>query len=104
MEFSFGDAELGGPLTLGFHEKGHFYNILNADACALAHPDFGKIVSGTRRFSEGVPYYHKRSHEGILRYLVVRRGDATGGNPREPHYVDPGGHRRSRLSAHAAEP
>ncbi|MCH4071864.1 23S rRNA (uracil(1939)-C(5))-methyltransferase RlmD [Pseudoramibacter sp.] len=78
MEFSFGDAELGGPLTLGFHEKGHFYNILNADACALAHPDFGKIVSGTRRFFEGVPYYHKRSHEGILRYLVVRRGDATG--------------------------
>ena len=78
MEFSFGDSEPGGPLTLGFHQKGHFYNILNADACVLAHPDFGAIVAATRDFFADTSYYHKRSHEGILRYLVVRRGTATG--------------------------
>ena len=78
MEFSFGDSEPGGPLTLGFHQKGHFYNILDADACVLAHPDFGAIVAATRDYFSDVPYYHKRSHEGVLRYLVVRRGTATG--------------------------
>ena len=78
MEFSFGDSEPGGPLTLGFHQKGHFYNILDADACVLAHPDFGAIVAATRDYFRDVPYYHKRSHEGVLRYLVVRRGTATG--------------------------
>lgn len=78
MEFSFGDSEPGGPLTLGFHQKGHFYNILDADACVLAHPDFGAIVAATREYFCDVPYYHKRSHEGVLRYLVVRRGTATG--------------------------
>ncbi|MBM6967753.1 TRAM domain-containing protein, partial [Pseudoramibacter alactolyticus] len=80
MEFSFGDDCPGGPLMLGLHEKGHFYNIVSAQDCALAHPDFGAIVTAVLDYfrSRGAQAFHKRAHTGFLRYLVVRRGAATG--------------------------
>ena len=33
MEFSFGDAQKGGPLTLGLHKKGSTYDVLDAVDC-----------------------------------------------------------------------
>ena len=80
MEYSFGDAEKDGPLTLGFHQRKSFYNVVNVDACSLVHPDFNEIVKVTvelfRKF--GLTYVNKKSHEGYLRYLIVRRAVNTG--------------------------
>ena len=44
MEFSFGDAAKDGPLELGFHRKGSFYDILTVDGCRNMDEDY-------RRFS-----------------------------------------------------
>ena len=35
MEFSFGDSYKDGPLALGMHKRGSFYDIVNADCCAI---------------------------------------------------------------------
>ena len=80
MEFSFGDAEKGGPLTLGLHKRGAFHDIISVPHCQLVHPDIRLLLQETQSFfrASGLPYYHTRSHEGILRHLVIRRSFATG--------------------------
>ena len=79
MEFSFGDEYFDGPLALGLHKRGSIYDIVNADICQIVHDDYNKIVRGTLDFFTelGASFYHKRRHEGYLRYLVVRRGVKT---------------------------
>jgi len=80
MEYSFGDEFLEGPLALGLHKRGSMYDIVNATDCHLVSEDFNKIVEGTLTYFSNlnIPYYHKRRHEGYLRFLVVRRGVQTG--------------------------
>ena len=80
MEYSFGDNCPGGPLMLGMHESGSFYNIVDTTGCLLTDPDFDRIRSFvTNHFRElGTDYFHKRTHRGLLRHLVVRKGEKTG--------------------------
>ena len=80
MEFSFGDEVKGGELMLGLHKRGSFYDIVDVSSCTLVHPDFRKILVCVRDFcrESNLPYYHKMSHEGYLRHLVVRRAEKTG--------------------------
>lgn len=80
MEFSFGDQEKGGPLCLGLHQKRSFFNILNTDDCRLLDPDFGVLLRLTREYfaSLSIDYYHKKSHRGYLRHLLIRRAIKTG--------------------------
>ena len=80
MEFSFGDAEKDGPLTLGLHKKGSTYDVLDAVDCRLVHEDMTRILGCVLDYcrQEGFPYYHKMSHEGFLRHLLLRRAHATG--------------------------
>lgn len=77
MEYSFGDLFKEGPLALGLHKRGSMHDIVNTTACHLVHDDFNRIVTALLiYFSElMIPYYHKSTHEGYLRYLVVRRGE-----------------------------
>lgn len=80
MEYTFGDLEKDGPLTLGMHKKKHFMSIVTSDCCQLVPEDFNRILRGTLEFcrERGYKFYHKMSHEGLLRNLVVRRGVKTG--------------------------
>ena len=80
MEFTFGDEVPGGSLRLGLHERGRAHNVLSADKCCLVSEDFGEIVRAvTAYFAERhIPYYHKRTHEGYLRHLVIREGKTSG--------------------------
>ena len=80
MEFAFGDAEKDGPLTLGLHKKGSTYDILPISDCRIVHDDFNKLTSAVQSFAResGWKYYHKNSHIGYLRHLLVRRSAATG--------------------------
>ena len=79
MEFTFGNSEKDGPLTLGLHKKGSFFDIINVNECLLMDEDFRKILDFSVKYFEekGLPFYHKVSHEGYLRYLVIRKGDKT---------------------------
>lgn len=81
MEFTFGDAEQYGPLTLGLHRQGSSYDILGIDSCAIVRPAWNEILKYTQRFFRQyhVPFYHKRQHRGILRNLVIRQSAADGG-------------------------
>lgn len=80
MEYSFGDEKKDGPLTLGMHKKGSFYDVITTDRCRIVHEDFNRILDATlaaaNRF--GLTYYHKITHSGYLRHLLVRRAVRTG--------------------------
>ncbi len=80
MEYTFGDAEKGGPLILGLHKRGRFYEVVDSDACNIADGDFTKIRRKVMEYFRklGTPYYNKRNHEGILRHLVIRKALSTG--------------------------
>ncbi len=80
MEFSFGDSEKGGPLTLGQHRRGAFHDIISVPQCRLVHSDMRRILAETESFfrASGLPYYSTHTHTGVLRHLVVRRSFATG--------------------------
>ena len=80
MEFSFGDAEKDGPLTLGLHKKGSTYDVLTASDCKLVHEDLTKILTCVLDYckEQEFTYYHKMRHEGYLRHLLLRRGNTTG--------------------------
>ena len=80
MEYTFGDAYKDGPLALGLHKKGGFYDILQVSDCEIVGSAWGRILDFTSAFfaERKVPFYHRMKHEGILRSLVVRRSRATG--------------------------
>ena len=81
MEFSFGDAEKDGPLTLGLHRQGSSYDILEVKGCAIVRPACNEILKFTQKFfrEHKVSFYHKMQHYGILRHLVIRQSFADGG-------------------------
>ena len=80
MEFSFGDEYKDGPLSLGMHKKGSFYDIVNADECQLVDEDYRKIIKCTveHMAERNIPHYHKMRHTGCLRHLLVRKAVKTG--------------------------
>lgn len=80
MEFTFGDLVKGGELTLGMHKKGHFMSIVTVDKCQLVTEDFRKILKFALEHARkhGYEKYNKKSHQGLLRNLIIRRGVRTG--------------------------
>ncbi len=80
MEYSFGDECKDGPLTLGLHKKGSFYDVVTAESCCIVHSDFGRLLAETLDLAAqyGMTYYHKLTHQGYLRHLLVRRAVKTG--------------------------
>ncbi|MCT4613115.1 MAG: 23S rRNA (uracil(1939)-C(5))-methyltransferase RlmD [Clostridia bacterium] len=75
MEFSFGDAFKDGPLELGMHKRGSFHDIVNIVGCNIVSNEFSIILDETLNYCKEneLEYYKKRTHEGYLRHLVVRK-------------------------------
>lgn len=80
MEFSFGDEYKNGPLALGMHKKNSMFDLVNVMECQIVASDYRKILQATLDYftEKGNHYYHKMTHEGSLRHLVVRRSITTG--------------------------
>lgn len=80
MEFSFGDEVKDGPLSLGMHKRGSFYDIVSVTDCQIVDADYRAILTYTRDYfeKEGLPFYHRLRHEGFLRHLLVRKAVRTG--------------------------
>lgn len=80
MDYTFGDLVKDGEMTLGMHRKKQFMSIVTVDECQLVPEDFNRILRGTLDFciQHGYTKYHKRRHEGMMRNLVLRRGENTG--------------------------
>lgn len=79
MEYTFGDMEKNGPMTLGMHRRKHFMSIVTVDECQLVHPDFNLVLRAVLEFvsGRGYPKYHKKTHRGMMRNLILRRGVHT---------------------------
>ena len=80
MEFSFGDETKDGPLTLGMHKRGSFYDVLTVNDCRIVDEDYRKILTAVRDYfaEKNGCFYHRLSHEGFLRHLLVRKAVKTG--------------------------
>lgn len=84
MEFTFGDEVKDGPLTLGMHKRGSFYDVVTVDGCRIVDEDYSLILNAVLTYFGSCPggkpvrYYHRMRHEGYLRHLVVRKASRTG--------------------------
>jgi len=68
-----------GSLSLGFHVRGRWDEVIDVEACLLAGP-LGNAVRETVRawaVAEGITPYDQRAHTGVLRHVLVREGVAT---------------------------
>lgn len=66
MEFSFGDEYKDGPLALGMHKRGSFYDIVTVADCEIVDADYRLILQIVRDYfaREKVSFFHRMSHEG----------------------------------------
>ena len=84
MEFTFGDEYRDGPLAVGQHRRGGFYDILTVTDCCIVDADFRAILRATRDFwgqryaDKEVTCYHRMRHQGFLRHLLIRKARHTG--------------------------
>lgn len=80
MEFSFGDGVKDGPLELGMHKKGSFYDIVTVSDCQIVDEDYRQILTTVLQFfrEKEISFYHRLRHTGYLRHLLVRKAVKTG--------------------------
>jgi 23S rRNA (uracil1939-C5)-methyltransferase len=78
LEYSFGERD--GELVLGFHARGRWDLIVDAEDCQLASERNNARRNELRDWasSAGLPAYDPRTGEGVLRNLVIREGRRTG--------------------------
>ena len=80
MEFSFGDEIKDGPLSLGMHKRGSFYDVVSVNNCQIVDEDYRTILKATLELfkEKNLSFYHRLRHEGYLRHLLVRKAVKTG--------------------------
>lgn len=80
MEYTFGDFVKDGEMTLGLHRRSSYMSVLNTDQCMLVDDDFNTIRKNVLDFcvGQGYRHYNPKSHKGLLRNLIIRRGERTG--------------------------
>lgn len=79
MEFSFGDEYKDGPLALGMHKRGSFYDIVSVRECRIVDEDYRKVLACVLDYftEKNSSYFHRIRHEGYLRHLLVRKAQKT---------------------------
>jgi 23S rRNA (uracil1939-C5)-methyltransferase len=65
---------------IGFHRPGQWSTILPIQECHLYDEQIGTLLSDVRRFMQDtrLPVHNPKTHRGILRTLLLRRGVHTG--------------------------
>ena len=79
MEYTFANEVKDGALTLGMHKRKSFMSVTTIDHCQIVPPAFNEITTAVLQFCKQREYdfYHKKSHKGLLRNLVLRKGFRT---------------------------
>ena len=79
MEYSCAPAG-GGGLSVGFHQRGRWDQVVDVADCLLATPLGNALRESVRGWaeSERVVPYDQRSQSGALRHIIVRVGINTG--------------------------
>ena len=67
-------------LVLGLRAAGRFDQIIDLQTCFLMSPECLEVLRLVRQWAndQNLQGYHRRRHEGDLRYLVLREGKNTG--------------------------
>ena len=78
LEYSFGERD--GLLVLGFHRRGSWSEVIDAEDCQLASVRNNEARNEVRDWArrEDIPAFDGRDRTGVLRNLVVREGRRTG--------------------------
>lgn len=65
--------------SIGFHQPGQWATILPVAECHLYDEQIGLLLADVRRFMEDtkLPVYNPKTHKGMLRTLLLRRGVQT---------------------------
>jgi 23S rRNA (uracil1939-C5)-methyltransferase len=82
MEFSFhvdNNPENPHGFVLGLHERGRFDRIFDIEKCHLHSEISNRLVNFTRQKAAelNIPIYDIISHQGFLRFLIIREGKNT---------------------------
>lgn len=66
--------------SIGFHQPGRWETVLPVSECHLYDEQIGLLLQDVRRFMEDtkLPVYNPKTHKGMLRTLLLRRGVQTG--------------------------
>ncbi len=66
--------------TIGFHQPNQWETVLPITECHLYDEQIGTLLSDVRQFMQAtkLPVHNPKTHKGILRHLLVRRGVHTG--------------------------
>lgn len=80
VELTFGDSFKDGPLALGMHKRGSFYDISSVQDCQIMTADMRMAAGAVLEHFTAleIPFYHRMRHEGTLRHLLLRSSAATG--------------------------
>ena len=78
MEFTFAEAD--GQAVVGLHEAERYDRILDVERCLLQSDAMNALLGEVRDFvrERGWPVYRQADEAGLLRFLVLREGGATG--------------------------
>jgi 23S rRNA (uracil1939-C5)-methyltransferase len=78
MEFTFAEAE--GRAIVGLHEAERYDAILDVERCLLQSDGMNAVLAEVRAFvrERGWSVYRQDTEEGLLRFLMLREGRATG--------------------------
>jgi 23S rRNA (uracil1939-C5)-methyltransferase len=78
LEYSFGDRD--GELVLGYHARGRWDQVVDAEDCQLASELNNRARNDIRAWArdQRLPAYDRRAGTGVLRNLVIREGRRTG--------------------------
>lgn len=78
IDLTFGS--ISGRTRAGFHRRGRWREIVPAEGCLIAPRELMLAVPAVETWAQtqGLPPYDPASHQGFLRYLLLREGRATG--------------------------
>ncbi len=78
MEFTFAEAD--GQAIIGLHQAERYDAILDIERCLLQSETLNAILAEVRAFvrESGSRVYCQEREDGLLRFLVLREGQATG--------------------------
>jgi len=64
---------------VGFHKQGEFSKIVDIDSCGLVSQKMDDIFSHLKKLlkQSGLPVYDQKTHQGVLRHLVMREAVHT---------------------------
>ncbi len=80
MEFSFGDEYKDGPLALGMHKRGSFYDLVTVSDCQIVDEDFRTMLKVTLDyFSKTISHISTEQHtRDICGIYLSRKATKTG--------------------------